>query len=91
MSDRDKMMAFGNWLSERIQATQLELYALSVNAKVPVDALRVKGGHLESLGFVMHAFKELYNGDLNKFMVEYLGQKPEEEEKESTNGSGESP
>jgi hypothetical protein len=85
MSDLDKMMAFGSWLSARAQQLQLELYSLSVNSKVPVDAIRVKAGHIEATGHVLAAFKDLYNGDINKFMEEYLGQRPEED-KESEGG-----
>jgi hypothetical protein len=83
MTDQDKMMAFGSWLNSRIQQLQLELYALSVNSKVPVDSIRVKAGHMEAFGHVLAAFKDLYHGDINKFMQEYLGQQPEEDDKES--------
>jgi hypothetical protein len=81
MSDLDKMVAFGNWLTQRGHHLSAELFALSVNAKVPIDALRIKAGHIESTGHILAAFKELYHGDLNKFMVDYLGQAPEEEDK----------
>ncbi len=87
MSDLDKMMAFGNWLTQRGQQLSSELYSLSINVKAPVDALRIKAGHVEATGHILAAFKDLYNGDLNKFMEEYLGQKPQEEDdKESTHG-----
>lgn len=79
MSDLDKMMAFGNWLTQRGNQMSAELFALSVNTKVPVDALRIKAGHVEATGHILAAFKDLYNGDINKFMQEYLGQVPEEE------------
>lgn len=83
MSELDKMMAFGHWLTARQVDHGAQLVALSINAKVPVDALRVKAGHLEATTHILAAFKELYNGDLNKFKQEYLGEQPEEEEKES--------
>ena len=83
MSDQDKMLAFGAWLNaKKLQHTN-ELYALSVNVKAPVDALRIKAGHMEATQHILVAFSELYNGDVNKFMVDYLGQAPEDEEKES--------
>ena len=80
MSDLDKMRAFGHWLSERKAQALSELYQLSTNASQPVDKMRVKGGHIEAFDLVLHAFSELYNGDLNKFLVEYLGYAPETEE-----------
>lgn len=83
MSDHDKMMAFGTWLIQRGQALQADLHSLCINVNAPVDAIRVKAGHIEATGFVLQAFRELYHGDLNKFMEERLNQKPEEEDKES--------
>lgn len=80
MSEHDKMMAFGSWLSTRKASVASELYQLSINASQPVDKIRVKAGHLEALQHVLEAFTDLYKGDLNKFMQEYLGQAPEEEE-----------
>ena len=85
MSDHDKMMAFGHWLTERRAQLQAELAMTCVNKLQPEAAIRVKAGHLESTVFILDAFRELYEGDLTKFMEERLGQKPEaEEEKEST-------
>jgi hypothetical protein len=86
MSDLDKMMAFGNWLTSRKAQLTMELYSLSLNTKLPIGTIRIKAGHLEATQHVLDAFKDLYNGDLNKFMEEYLGQAPEEEDKESTDG-----
>jgi hypothetical protein len=82
MSDLDKMVAFGSWLSSKKVQHTAELYALSVNVKAPIDALRIKAGHVEATSHILEAFSSLYNGDINKFMREYLGQEPEEEEKE---------
>lgn len=87
MSDSDKMMAFGNWLARRQTQLGAELFSLSVNTKVPVDALRIKAGQLEAVVHVFEAYKDLYNGDINKFMVEYLGQEPEEDKESTTDGS----
>jgi len=84
MSDTDKMMAFGSWLStKRLQLTA-ELYSLSVNTKAPIDAVRLKAGHIEATQQILEAFTKLYRGDLNKFEVDYLGKDPEKEDKEST-------
>ena len=79
MSDLDKMVVFGRWLTERGIMLQRDLYSLSVNAKAPIDAIRVKAGHVECTAHILAAFKDLYNGDLNKFTQEYLGETPEEE------------
>jgi hypothetical protein len=87
MSDHDKMLAFGSWLTSKRLQLLSELYSLSINRDSPVDAIRIKAGHIECITQVLEVFKELYNGDLNKFMEEYLGQKPEEEDdKESIDG-----
>ncbi len=86
MSDTDKMMAFGSWLTRRKLDLINELAQMSVNCKLPEGAIRVKGGAVEAVQHVLEAFTDLYKGDLNKFMVTYLGQAPEEEE-ESTDGS----
>jgi hypothetical protein len=85
MSELDKMMAFGNWLTSRKAQHQAELFSLSINRDAPVDSIRIKAGHIESLTHVLEAFTDLYNGDLGKFMTEYLGQKPDDddEDKES--------
>lgn len=80
MSDLDKMMAFGSWLTQRHQQFQAELCALGIDRTKPIDAIRIKAGHLEASATILKAFTELYRGDLNKFMVEYMGQEPEEEE-----------
>jgi hypothetical protein len=83
VSDLDKMMAFGSWLTARRLQLHSELFALSVNRAVPVDAIRIKAGHLENTVQILEVFAELYNGDLQKFMQEHLGQEPEKEDKES--------
>lgn len=86
MSDLDKMMAFGSWLTARKLQLHSELFALSANRSMPVDAIRIKAGHLENTVQILDLFAELYKGDLQKFMEEHLGQAPEKEEKESTDG-----
>lgn len=82
MSDHDKMMAFGSWLTSRKLVLVGELQALSVNRDTPVSAIRLKAGHIEAYTQVLEAFTELYKGDLNAFMEERLGQTPEDEEEE---------
>lgn len=88
MSEHDKMMAFGHWLQLRRENLKNELVALATDRAKPVDAVRIKAGHIEDCTHVLVAFTELYNGELNKFMEGYLGQPPSEEEEstdESTN------
>lgn len=82
MSDLDKMMAFGHWLTMRREQLTNELLQMSVSVKYPEAAIRVKAGHIESTTHILDAFKELYNGELNKFKVSKLGH-PEESEEES--------
>jgi hypothetical protein len=87
MSEHDKMMAFGHWLTNRVEQQRIELFSLSINRKAPIDAIRIKAGHIEDSVAILSVFTELYKGDLNKFNVDYLGAKPEkEEEKESADG-----
>lgn len=86
MSDHDKMMAFGSWLSTKRLQHSAELYALSVNTKAPIDALRIKAGHVEATQHILDAFTELYKGDLNQFMKEYLGQEPEDDKESAEDG-----
>lgn len=85
MSDHDKMMAFGNWLTSKVEAHKLELFSLSINDKIPESHIRRKAGHLESATFILGAFRELYNGELRKFERDYLGiaHEIEEDDKES--------
>lgn len=86
MSELDKMMAFGHWLSSRKEQVAAELYQLSVNAKHPAASIRVKAGHFEALQHVLEAFTDLYKNDLNKFRTEYLGHPPEDEEESPKDG-----
>lgn len=79
MSDHDKMVAFGTWLGSRRIQLRDELYLLTVNANRPEAALRVKAGQIEAMDHIFGAFRELYNGDLNKFNESYLGVKPEDD------------
>ncbi len=85
MSDNDKLMAFGSWLTAKRLQHSAELYSLSINVKAPLDAVRLKAGHVEATQSILDAFTELYKGDLNQFMREYLGREPEED-KESKDG-----
>lgn len=80
MSELDKMMAFGHWLSLKKQQLHSELFSAAVSRNHPESVIRVKAGHVEAFTQVLEAFSELYNGDLNKFMESYLGQEPEKEE-----------
>lgn len=80
MSDNDKLMAFGSWLTTRRLQLTGELYALAINREAPLDSLRIKAGQMEAYTQVLESFTELYRGDLSNFMRERLGQKPEEEE-----------
>lgn len=87
MSDLDKMMAFGAWLTSRKVQIQSELYALTVSARQSEASIRVKAGHLEAIIHTLEAFSSLYHGDLSKFREEYLGDKPEEEDGHSNSPS----
>lgn len=88
MSDHDKMMAYGHWLSERKRAFEVELCALGVDRTKPIDAIRIKAGHLEATTLALQAFTELYRGDLGKFREQYLGETPEKEESNNDQNPG---
>lgn len=84
MSDHDKMVAFGTWLTTRKEQHTSELFQLAINVNRPAEHLRLKAGHLEATSHILKAFADLYNGDLPTFSKDYLGIEPEkEEEKES--------
>lgn len=87
MSDLDKMMAFGHWLTMRREQLNQELLQMTVSIKHSEAAIRVKAGHIESTTHILDVFKELYNGQLNKFKTSYLGH-PEEEEDSDGHSEG---
>jgi len=63
MSETDKLMAFGSWLSAKKIQHSNELYSLSLNTRLPVDNLRIKAGHLEATQHILEAFTLLYKQD----------------------------
>lgn len=87
MTEQDKLMAFGSWLTTRSQTLQAELFATATNGKQPDAAVRVKAGHVEAMAHVLASFRSLYQNDLAKWTEEYLGVTPKQEEEESDNGS----
>lgn len=91
MSEHDKMMAFGHWLAERQAQARAELVQMGGSIKYPEAALRVKSGQIEAFDLTFTAFRDLYNGDLNKFMKQYLGRQLEGDDEEETDGSSEGP
>lgn len=80
MSDYEKLTAYGSWLTSRKVILTGELYALSINRDSPLDAIRIKAGHLEATSAALEAFTELYHGDVGTFMKERLGASPEDDE-----------
>ena len=80
MSDHDKLYAFGSWLASRRVVLNGELQALSSNRDAPIAAIRIKAGHIEAYAQVFEAFKELYEGDVDKFKQERLGIASNDEE-----------
>jgi hypothetical protein len=86
MSELDRMMAYGRWLTERKETFKAQLCALGVDRTKDIDSIRIKAGHLEATTLALEAFTFLYKTDVTKFAEAYLGQEPEEEDKESTDG-----
>lgn len=78
MSDNDKIVIFGQYLTEKCLQTQLELNATALNDKHPIDAIRRKAGQLEMVQVCLAALKELYQGDPAKFRKDYLADTEEE-------------
>lgn len=84
MSDYDKMVAFGRYLTETLIRRRDELMSNCSNIERPVDAIRLKYGHVEAYTEILNVFSELYEGDLEKFKESYFdGYKEEKEENES--------
>lgn len=79
MSDHDKMVAFGRWLISMQAKYSSELFDLSINRATPPAAIRIKAGHVEASGFILNAFRELYNGELDQFLKERLGIDPDDD------------
>lgn len=77
--EQEKLAAFGSWLTAKKIQFGGDLYQLSLNAKAPMDAIRIKAGHLEAANQILEAFSLLYKEPLEKFMVNYMGAKEEEE------------
>lgn len=85
MSDYDKMVAFGRYLTEGTIKYRAELMNLCQDVTKPIDAIRLKAGHTEAYAEILSVFSELYEGDLEKFKESYLeGYKEEKEKDESS-------
>lgn len=75
-----KMAAFGKYLTMQVVRYREELHSVCANDKVGIETVKRKYGHLEAFTEVLNTFSELYNGDLEKFNVEYLNQKEDSNE-----------
>lgn len=73
MSENDKLLAFGRFLVSMRAKQTAELYDHSINRLSPIDAIRIKAGQIEATGFILAAFKELYDGDVDEFLERRLG------------------
>lgn len=88
MSEQDKLMAFGKYLVERREQHKHELFMMSISARHPEAAIRVKAGHVESVSSILEAFSRLYNSSVEEFAESYLnGAKKQGEEEESDGAS----
>ena len=80
MAEFEKLQAFGQWLVNRREVLKSELAAIAADRTKPPAAIRIKAGHVEDTTAILMTFKELYEGDLNKFRQDHLGIEPETEE-----------
>ncbi len=88
MSDYDKMVIFGKFLTERAVILEAQLYSMCQDVKQPIDAVRLKYGHLENTKDILIAFAELYNGDINQFKKHHMSDDEEGENEDGNNESG---
>ena len=84
MSDYDKMVAFGRYLTETLIRRRDELMSNCSNIERPIDAIRLKYGHVEAYTEILNVFSELYEGDLEKFKESYFDGYKEEKEKDES-------
>lgn len=84
MSENDKMIIFGQYLTEMAVRNKAMLFSTCQNVQQPIDAIRLKYGHLECSTEILAAFTLLYNGDVNDFKKAYI----EEDEKEKKEDDG---
>lgn len=66
-ADRSKMVTFGRWLTELATQKDAELYAVCGNIEHPLDKVRLKYGQSETTKFILEAFTELFQGELEEF------------------------
>jgi hypothetical protein len=84
MSDFDKMVAFGKYLTQGLIKYRDQLMSECSNIDRPIDAIRLKYGHVEAYTEILNVFTELYEGDIEKFKESYIdGYKEEKELDES--------
>lgn len=82
MSDYDKMLTFGRYLTEGVIRYREELMSNCRDITRPIDAIRLKYGHIEAYTEILNAFTDLYEGDLEKFKLDYIAGYKEEKEKD---------
>lgn len=83
MSDYDRMVLFGQWLTERAVAHRAMLIQMCSNVNTPVEQIRLKYGHLEAFQEALNAFTELYKStDVDEFKKEYLDDTSKEQDNE---------
>jgi hypothetical protein len=85
MSDFDKMVIFGKYLTEGLIKNRDQLMSTCAQVNNTSDAIRLKYGHVEAYTEILNVFTELYEGDLEKFKEAYIEGYKEEKEKDDTN------
>jgi hypothetical protein len=84
MSDFDKMVIFGRYLTQGLIKYRDQLMSNCSDISKPIDAIRLRSGHVEAYTEILNVFTELYEGDIEKFKEAYIeGYKEEKEEDES--------
>jgi hypothetical protein len=84
MSDFDKMVIFGRYLTQGLIKYRDQLMSNCSDISKPIDAIRLRSCHVEAYTEILNVFTELYEGDIEKFKEAYIeGYKEEKEEDES--------
>jgi hypothetical protein len=84
MSDFDKMVAFGQYLTEGVVKYRSQLMSECANVTRSIDAIRLRSGHVEAYVEILNAFTDLYEGDIEKFKKSYFEGYKEEKEKDES-------
>lgn len=70
--DKSKMAAFGQWLTEQTVQREGSVFAACSDPKRNSDSIRLEYGKMEAYKYILQAFIELFQGELEDFRKNYL-------------------